>query len=281
VPERGHDPHDVLASEIEQAQRYLSTVAARLRSTVGPDGHPPVVLTQACVGVPADRIVREAELWRTDAIVMSTHGRGGLDRLVHGSVADAVLRHSVVPVLLVPARTPDLRLEGEAIVLALDGSAFAEAALPYAAELARELACPMRLVIAVPWQPGPIEASGISYSLIHETVADAEHYLDGVIDQVRRGDIEARGEVVVGPAARTIQDAADDARAAAIVMATHGRGGLSRLAFGSVAAAVLEHTSHPLLLIHPMRGQPGVSRSSSLLGDAWDVPVAGGRVEIP
>ena len=133
VPEHAHDRRDGFASEIEEAQRYLSGVAGRVRASAGLENHAPVILTQACVGAPADRIVREAELWHADEIVMSTHGRGGLGRLVHGSVADAVLRHSSVPVLLVPARADRPQFQGDAIVLPLDGSPFAETALPCAA----------------------------------------------------------------------------------------------------------------------------------------------------
>ncbi len=107
LPELGHDPRDDFAREIEEAQRYLSGVAERARAHVGPDSYAPVILTQVCVGVPADRIVREADLWHTDTIVMSTHGRGGFGQFVHGSVADDVLRQSSVPVMLVSGRADE------------------------------------------------------------------------------------------------------------------------------------------------------------------------------
>ena len=52
---------------------------------------------------PVAAILDAAQLHRADLIVMSTHGRSGLGRMVYGSVADQVLRHAEVPVLLVPA----------------------------------------------------------------------------------------------------------------------------------------------------------------------------------
>lgn len=52
----------------------------------------------------ADRIVEQARRWHADLIVMGTHGRSGFDRLLIGSNAELVIRHSPVPVLLVPAR---------------------------------------------------------------------------------------------------------------------------------------------------------------------------------
>jgi nucleotide-binding universal stress UspA family protein len=64
-------------------------------------------------GVPAEMIVRTADAERAAMIVMGTHGRGGLDRLLLGSVADRVLRTATCPVLTVregePNRTGDDR----------------------------------------------------------------------------------------------------------------------------------------------------------------------------
>jgi nucleotide-binding universal stress UspA family protein len=54
-------------------------------------------------GHPADEIVAAARETGADLIAMSTHGRGGLGRLVFGSVAQAVLRHADMPVLLMRA----------------------------------------------------------------------------------------------------------------------------------------------------------------------------------
>jgi len=61
-------------------------------------------LHEVHLGRVADRIVREAARWRADVIVMGTHGRRGLGRLVMGSDAESVLRESPVPVLLVKAQ---------------------------------------------------------------------------------------------------------------------------------------------------------------------------------
>jgi len=52
----------------------------------------------------ADAIVRQAKRWRADLIVMGTHGRRGVKRVLLGSDAELVVRYSPVPVLLVPAR---------------------------------------------------------------------------------------------------------------------------------------------------------------------------------
>jgi len=52
------------------------------------------------VGKPAEMIIEEAEKWQADLIAMGTHGRTGFDHFLHGSVAEQVVRHSRLPVLI-------------------------------------------------------------------------------------------------------------------------------------------------------------------------------------
>ena len=57
----------------------------------------------------ADTIVRQAKRWRADIIVMGTHGRRGVNRLIMGSDAELVVRNVRIPVLLVHGRAPAKR----------------------------------------------------------------------------------------------------------------------------------------------------------------------------
>jgi len=89
------DPTPILDAEGSDAEAYLQAVTARLRakqldvSSEDPDGSA------------AEVIVERARALGAGLILMTTHGRGGLGRLVFGSVADSVLRHAPCPVLLV------------------------------------------------------------------------------------------------------------------------------------------------------------------------------------
>ena len=65
------------------------------------------IRTQVLAGTPPEMIVEEAKVEGVDLIVMSTHGRSGLGRLIYGSVAEAVLRGAHMPVMLIPAKAPD------------------------------------------------------------------------------------------------------------------------------------------------------------------------------
>jgi len=83
------------------AKQALAAAQARVRRK---GLNPESALLENPTGRVADRIVEQARRWHADLIVMGTHGRSGFDRLLIGSNAELVVRHSPVPVLLVPAR---------------------------------------------------------------------------------------------------------------------------------------------------------------------------------
>jgi nucleotide-binding universal stress UspA family protein len=89
------DPTPIVEADRQTATEYLESVAARLRQ------HDLTVTIEEPEGPPADVIVERARELNVSLILMTTHGRSGLGRLVFGSVADAVLRHAPAPVLLV------------------------------------------------------------------------------------------------------------------------------------------------------------------------------------
>lgn len=82
---------DALRQELERLIGRHRTQGVRL------DGH-------LVRGMPHTQIVRLAERLHASLIVMGTHGRRGLDRMLLGSVAEKVVRHASVPVLVVPPR---------------------------------------------------------------------------------------------------------------------------------------------------------------------------------
>ena len=89
---------DLLDSLVAEGRKILAAAAATVKKHgVKAD----TVLYEVLIGRVADRIVREAAKWHADVIVMGTHGRRGIGRLVMGSDAENVLRQSPVPVLLV------------------------------------------------------------------------------------------------------------------------------------------------------------------------------------
>jgi len=88
---------EAVGKKQEQAQRYLVRIAKKLTAKGIK------VNTEVLLGNPAEEIVIYAKHSECDIIVMSSHGRSGVSRWTHGSVADKVFRGSPVPVLMVRA----------------------------------------------------------------------------------------------------------------------------------------------------------------------------------
>jgi nucleotide-binding universal stress UspA family protein len=83
---------------LAESEAYLRGVQARWEATGVP------VTTRVAVGAAPEMIVQEAAQCDAELIVMSTHGRSGLSRFLYGSVAEAVLRGSRLPLLLIPVK---------------------------------------------------------------------------------------------------------------------------------------------------------------------------------
>ena len=94
----GVDPTDEQIRVVHEAEEYLNAVQARLASKGIRK-----VETSVWYGPPASAIVEAARAGNADLIVMTTHGRSGLGRLILGSVAEAVLRGTSTPIMLLRA----------------------------------------------------------------------------------------------------------------------------------------------------------------------------------
>jgi nucleotide-binding universal stress UspA family protein len=148
------------------------------------------------------------------------------------------------------------------ILVPLDGSTLAEAAIPKALELAEVSGARVLLLRAAeaPTLPGvdPIEAQV-------KVVNAAEAYLAEVQERLtRQGRVTVETSVWYGPAAYAIVTAARTRGVDQIVMTTHGRSGLGRLLLGSVAESVLRGTTTPILLLRgegaPLHAPTGEAR---------------------
>lgn len=199
-------------------------------------------------------IVAAAEEEHADLVVMATHGRGGLARLIFGSTTDRVLRGTRTPVLLIPPScqrpwdfTRPLR-----VLVPLDGSAFAEAGLRPASALAARLGASLVLLRVVEWlgyeRPG---LADLSEARREPGLARAWLYLERIAAQLRAEGRTVEVCATAGAPAAGIDAVARESQADLVVMATHGPGGLGNPLTGSVAAGALQRSAVPLLLIQP------------------------------
>lgn len=240
----------------EAAQRYLGEVAARL------DAGERTIETTVLTGRPAAELETRARKTGADLIVMATHGRGPVSRFWLGSVADELIRHSHIPVLLI--RPSDSEEEGEStftlprrVLIPLDGSERAEAAfdalrtLPLEPEasytLLRVVRYPDELVSA--YMPSTIQ---LNQEVVEEGRREAEAYMDRVSRRLQNGGRQVETQVLVEsrPAA-SILAFADDNECDLIALATHGRGGVPRAVMGSVTDKIVRGTRLPILVVRP------------------------------
>ena len=244
-------------ADVRDADRYLAAQADALRArNPGID-----VWTTVRIGDPADGVLAVAAEHGgregNGVLVLTTHGRSGLARTLWGSVADRVLRHASVPVLLLPAsgaaEWPAPVPEGRRLLVTLDGSALAEEILGPACAVAAALDAGLLLVrVVLPAAPEYMVARAVAGTVEPEERLDAaERYLETVAGGVRARGLRVETHALLGPPVPTIVHLATTAGADAIAMATHGRGGAARLVFGSVATGVLQRTTVPLLVLRP------------------------------
>ena len=209
----------------EEATGYLEATRARLLA----NGVRDVRATQL-TGDPAASLLDYERDAGIDLVVMSSHGRTGLARFALGSVAERLVQYGSTPVLLV-------RAFGEVaiprhVVVPLDGSARAEAALDAVERLAPQLLREVTLLRVV---------------RNDEEGREAERYLQDVLARPWREGVTVRPRVVMGdPAAAIVAAGGPDKL---VVMTTHGRAGFTRWALGSAADRVAHGGAGAVMLV--------------------------------
>jgi nucleotide-binding universal stress UspA family protein len=215
-----------------------------------------------------------------DLIIMCSHGRTGFTRWALGSVAQHVARQSPVPVLVLNERgdTPtNLRPDGMhsvRVLVALDGSSHAEAALAPAAQLTAALSAPAQgtlHLVRVLRLPSMYEY-GQKDSLAEakeQGMLEAHAYLSTIKQRLHEGTLAilklsvtstvwvsmdvASTLLGIAEAGEDMEDVEAAHGCDVIALATHGRSGPERWVLGSVAEHILGATKLPLLIVRPQK----------------------------
>ena len=150
----------------------------------------------------------------------------------------------------------------EHLLVALDGSPAAERVLEHAEALARAFSSTITLVRATispeiviaetaPAEAGigPIASIQDPTPIVEADQSTAEEYLERIANDLRARGLNVNAETPEGPAEEVIVARANELKVGMILMSTHGRGGLGRVVFGSVADSVLRHAESPVLLV--------------------------------
>jgi nucleotide-binding universal stress UspA family protein len=258
APARVHGEHH-LANRAE-AEAYLAQIAARLAGELGGGGaRVEIHVHEAPVGNVAESLARHAEEQHADLIILSTHGEGGVHDVIWGSIAQQVLQLCNRPILLVQARpsvatTP---FAPHSIMVPLDASAAAEAALPIAMTLARAMNAQLRLVMVVATPETVVGQQfttkillpGATRALLDVQEQQAAVYLEQLAESIRPSGVPVVAEVRRGDAvAQLASDTAEHADGL-VVAATHGRAGLQAIWVPRVASRLLKRTRAPIMLV--------------------------------
>jgi nucleotide-binding universal stress UspA family protein len=216
-------------------------------------------------GHAADSILDTAREIGSDLIVLGTHGRTGLRRLIAGSIASSVLHRAQCPVLALRAQDGSPRADEIGVILhPTDFSSSSETAQVVARSLARDLGARLVILHVIPVETAMegTMAAEVDPALYRDAVDAVRQRLDGP-------DLKHVVETMLthGFAAEEIVRVASELRCDLIVMGTHGRTGLGRLLMGSVAEGVLPKAECPLLVVKPGPGtsaaSPGQPKSKS------------------
>lgn len=225
---------------LAETQDHLRDQGVRVRSVVR-------------VGSPAGVILDVAEDERATMIALATHGETGLKRLLAGSVAEAVIKRSPVPVLVVrpfwsyellPGRTDGEELQPmRNLLLPLHRPEEAEHLLPPVTELARLFEANIVLLHVMNEEE---LKSGDPAARRAEDEAQLAH----LVSRLAEEKIQAQAIVGKGDPARQILEASRIHDIDLIAMSTHGKSGILRLFSSTITEKVLRESTCPMLVVH-------------------------------
>jgi nucleotide-binding universal stress UspA family protein len=254
---------DAQRSELPDMDAYLRVMGERI-ATMGTKAAVTTTLIQA--DSPSRALRQLAKDIDADLVVIASRAHEGLERRILGTVASDIVQHSSTPVLIVPPLViapMDVEPSLARILVPLDGSLLAEQALAPALALFGRGDAAADAGMA---QLGAARELALLYVAdTQAATADGNRYLHAVRDVLLAlplpTDVTVQTECVVGSPPGTIVSGATFGLPHVtgivhpydlLVMATHGRGGLSRWLFGSVAEYVLPHSTVPVMLVHSM-----------------------------
>lgn len=232
----------------DQARTSLAAEAGRVSRTGVR------IETELREGTAVQEILTAAAEWPADLIVMGTHGRGGFERLVLGSVAEKVLRKAPCAVLAVPHDAiAGVRTTGAQINHVLcphDGSSASALGVAHAVSLAERTGAKLTLMSVVEALPDGDTFTGPGYAAYREArEAHARQALDTAVTPEVRVACNVRDRLVFGHPAQQILEVAAQERPDVVVMGIHGRGALDLLMFGSTTNHVVRHAPCPVLTV--------------------------------
>lgn len=180
-----------------------------------------------------------------DLVLMGTHGRSGSGRFIRGSVAERVMRECSSPLLMINPLT-DTALPLRSVLVPLDASDNSFEVVPPLLELIARTDAHVTLLFVDADDPTDTEELRVKRRA--QRKLDIAEWFTAPASQISSAGIDMEIRVEHGNAAETILQVANEPQYDLLAMTTHGRSGVARWAFGSVAEKVLGVCKKPVLL---------------------------------
>ena len=240
--------------DVASAEEYLTRIAAA--------AFPPQVKVSWHVhgrGVRdvAHSLVDHAEEMEPQLVIIRAHGEEKLRNWLFGTIPQQIVKHAIVPVLLLQPHAQDaIRFPFQNILVPLDGKPDHERGLDLAAEFARLFDGVLHLITVVPTMDRLSGTSALTGSFLPEStrlvlnieVEEATQYLLAHVEQLTSEGCKAKGHILRGEPLEVIEQAAASTNADLICLGTHGKAGTHAFWSGSVAQRLIHHIPSSFLL---------------------------------
>lgn len=247
---------DVDFPDLEDAYREVDRWASdRMEATAGRADDAGIAVKRAeRRGIAAAPVILDyAHEEEVDLLVLATHGRRGVRRMLLGSVAEEVVRRAGRPVLTV--RSDGDGAHGEPprrVLVPVDFSEHARQALVYGAALSERTGAELHVVHVLPEMSFPDPYFAEAAQLRAMARAAQERVPEALARNVREvlgAEAEVHTHLEVGSPAATIVRVAEEEDVDHVVLSSHGRTGVERVLLGSVAEGVVRRASCPVLTV--------------------------------
>jgi nucleotide-binding universal stress UspA family protein len=244
---------------MEHMAEILQSKAAKISSKIGGTTQGKSIEAQGkvVVGHPAEEILNYADKNNIDLIMLSTHGRSGIRMWDLGNVAHKVIHAAKVPIWLVPSELREEiiwdKLPKRTMVIPLDGSKLSADVIPHAINIAKQRGAPSEIVL-IYVEPTELVHTREEMKLVEAKSLSIKKYLDDQAQQFSKEGIPAQSKILMGDPASEIIDFVKGNPAQLIAMTTHGRVGINRMIFGSVAENIIHLVKKtPIFLVKPSK----------------------------
>src|SRR4030043_1158495 len=239
VVKTSHEFEDLVPQVFEKAEKEVSEHLESIKSRASKEGVDCEIVIHRGEE-PFQDIVNDAAKNQVDMIIIGTHGRTGLKRLMMGSVTARVIGHAPCNVLVVPLHA---KVECRHILVATDGSRYSDAAASEAIGIAKRCGGSL-IVISV-----ALSDKEIILPDDDEEMILAKDNVKKIVGLAEKEGVKTEDLTAIGKPYEAIVETSKQKHADLIVVGSHGQTGLNRLLMGRVTERIIGHSESAVLIV--------------------------------